>query len=88
MDQYPEYKKTIWRAIRSFSATFIALVGASLAQAAMGISVVGVDFTSWQGIAKTLAIPFIAAFITALGKALRDKFGGSEYEKPVDKLII
>ena len=79
---YEEWKKTLWRALRSFVSAAVATAGLLL------VAIKPEDLEDWNSI-KTFLVPVgigaLAAGIVAFGKVLRDAFPDSEF---VNKLPI
>lgn len=88
MNTYPEWKVTLWRGLRGAVATVIATAGLALQETVTGVNIINVDFSSLEAIMKTLTVPFVAGFLIALGKGLRDAFGAKDQKSLIDKLPL
>lgn len=83
-NEYPEWKKVLWRFGRIFISSFLFTGSLVLVNAQPEA------LTSWDRFLNTLVLPFILsggiAGINAVGKLLRDTFGSEDKNSAVDKL--
>lgn len=83
-NEYPEWKKVLWRFGRIFLSAFLftgSLVFVNAQPEAL---------TSWDKFLNSLLLPFFLsggiAGINAVGKLLRDTFGTEDKDSAIDKL--
>lgn len=78
---YPYYKTLIWRFVRSGIAGGVAT--------AFSVTVVlQPDLSNYQTFATAMGSAFVAGFVGAAGKAIRDHFNEGDKSAPVEKLPI
>jgi hypothetical protein len=80
VENYPEYKKVLWNALRAFVASFIPTLGLMLSS--VTISDVGDKETLYKFLVSA-CIAGVAAGIIALGKYLRSLFPDSEVAQKI-----
>jgi hypothetical protein len=71
---YPQYKILLWRFVRA---------GVSSAMAVISIQAFNGDTVTYS---RAVAIGFLAGFVNALGKWLRDMDTSENYDSAVNKL--
>ena len=77
-EAYPMIKKVLWRYVRTFLATFLALLGASIATA---------DLADFPALGSVL-VACLSGALVATAKALREHLASDDFENWVHRLPI
>lgn len=78
---YPYYKRLLWRFVRSGIAGGVATMFAVTV-------VLQPDLSNYQPFLTAVGSAFVAGFVGAMGKAIRDHFNQGDKSSPVEKLPI
>jgi hypothetical protein len=80
-NDYPNYKKWLWRFVRT------GISGGASAVVALNV-VLHFDLSNVQVYTTSLLAAFVSGFISAVALALRDTFGSEYKESMIDKMPL